>query len=250
MKHQQYIRIVPGSNTAVLFIHGIFGSPDHFGEYIKEVPDSFSVYNILLDGHGKTVKDISSTSMKKWKMQVGNIVNSLCDSFDNIIVVAHSMGTLFAIEESIKHPDKIKSLFLLSIPANIRLKLSSATNSLKLIFNVKSNDPRQIAGKTTHSVTPSKKLWEYLGWIPRYLELFEEIKIAKTLIPAVSVKCRVYQSQKDEMVSMKSCDYIRANPEIKLSVLKNSSHFYYPPEDMSYLKSEFKDVLNIVQNSK
>ena len=37
------------------------------------VPDNISVYNVLLDGHGKGVKEFSKTSMKKWKKQIDDI---------------------------------------------------------------------------------------------------------------------------------------------------------------------------------
>lgn len=68
--HEEYIRKIPGSKMAVLMIHGIAGTPDHFKPFVSLFPDDWSVYNILLDGHGGGVKDFSATSMEKWKKQV------------------------------------------------------------------------------------------------------------------------------------------------------------------------------------
>ena len=63
LRHQQIKRIVDGSNTAILFIHGIIGTPDQFNDLIPFVRKDISIYNILLDGHGKGVRDFASTSM-------------------------------------------------------------------------------------------------------------------------------------------------------------------------------------------
>ena len=67
MKHKEYKRIVPEAETAVLFIHGIAGTPNHFKDFLPLVPKEFSVYNLLLDGHGGKTEDFSKTSMKKWE---------------------------------------------------------------------------------------------------------------------------------------------------------------------------------------
>ena len=53
--HKEYKRIVENSPKALLFIHGILGTPNHFAPFIPLVPENLSVYNLLLDGHGKGV---------------------------------------------------------------------------------------------------------------------------------------------------------------------------------------------------
>ena len=105
--HKEYVRLVDSADTAVLFIHGIVGTPNHFTDFVNLVPIEMSVCNMLLDGHGKGVSEFSKTSMAKWKSQVDAKVKELSKTHSKIIIVAHSMGTLFAINESVKHPDKI-----------------------------------------------------------------------------------------------------------------------------------------------
>ena len=68
-KHDEYVNIKE-NDTAVLFIHGIIGTPRQFDFLIKEVPENYSVYNMLLSGHGKGVKDFSKTNMKNWEKEV------------------------------------------------------------------------------------------------------------------------------------------------------------------------------------
>lgn len=241
--HQQYVSMVPGSKTVVIFIHGIFGTPDHFRFLIEDVPDGYSVYNVLLDGHGKKAEDISQTSMKKWKSQISDIVNSLSRNFERIIIVAHSMGTLFAIDESIKHPDKIAGLFLLASPLKIFLKPLSFVTTLRMVFGICDKTPFMLYAKSAHGVEHTKRIWVYAGWLPRYFELFREIKAIRTKVNFVTVPCYVFQSAKDEMVSKSASVYFKNNPEIHLSFLMSSYHFFYDKEDQNYLKKEFQSFL-------
>lgn len=95
MEHKEYIRIVPGSKHAVLMIHGIVGTPKHFEPFLPLIPEDWTVYNLLLDGHGKGVKEFAQTSMKKWKSQVAARVREILDTHDTLVIAAHSMGGLF-----------------------------------------------------------------------------------------------------------------------------------------------------------
>lgn len=77
MEHTEIRRCVAGAENAVLFIHGIVGTPQHFAPLIPLVPEGWSLYNLLLDGHGGSVEAFSHTSMKKWRAQVSAAVEEL-----------------------------------------------------------------------------------------------------------------------------------------------------------------------------
>ena len=73
MPHSQRVRILPEANTAVLFMHGICGSPNHFRQLLPledAVPDDWSLYNMVIDGHCNKVEDFGRSSMNKWLTQV------------------------------------------------------------------------------------------------------------------------------------------------------------------------------------
>lgn len=238
--HKEYKRIVNGADTAVLFIHGILGTPNHFKDFIPLVPNEYSVHNLLLDGHGKGVKEFSRTSMNVWKNQVEAAINDLLQSHKQIIIVAHSMGTLFALQQAYNRPDKIKSLFLLATPLKIGIKFKMFSNSMKLYFNkIKPDDVEGLAYKAACGINQDKKFWLYIGWVPRFLELFKEIKYTRTLVNDISVSCCVFQSKNDEMVSRKATDYLKNNENFKLQILENSSHHYYAESDYKFLLDEF-----------
>ncbi|MBQ8623774.1 MAG: alpha/beta fold hydrolase [Oscillospiraceae bacterium] len=244
--HQEYIRVVDGAKTAVLCIHGIVGSPNHFREIIPLLPEDWSVYCIMLDGHGKRVEDFSETSMEKWKIQVAEVLHKLCYQYENVIIVAHSMGTLLALNESQKHPDRINKMILLAVPLKVYVHPSLMSSSMKLVFDrINEDDVIDIATRDACSVEPDKQIWKYLGWIPRFLELFELIRDTRKIIPEISVPTYVFQSKNDELVLYSAKEYLKGNANIKVQTLENSGHFYYSPTDEAYLHAQIKEILGI-----
>ncbi len=245
MIHKEYKRIYDNSNTAILFIHGIVGTPNHFNEFVSLVPESVSVYNLLLDGHGKGVKDFSKSSMKKWETQVASVVEELSLTNENIYIVAHSLGTLLAIEQAVKN-QRVCKLFLLAVPLRLSLKPKMAINSLKVYLNkIRPDDYEAVAAKRCYGIGKDKNIFNYIGWIPRFLELFVKIRKSRKIIELININCAVYQSSKDEMVSSCSIKYLEHNAYISVKKLDNSGHYYYDKEDFNFLISEFKKMINM-----
>lgn len=243
MKHREYVKICDDSTTAVIFLHGIVGTPNHFNEFISMMPNTFSVYNILLDGHGKGVADFSKTSMKKWEIQVSRVVEQLSETHKKIYIVAHSLGTLLAIEQAVKNK-KISKLFLLAVPLRLSLKPKMLINSLKVYFDkIKPDDLEAIAAKECFGIEKDSNPFSYIGWIPRFFELFGKIRRTREMINELSTPCSVYQSVNDEMVSKKSIKYLKQNSYITVHELKSSGHYYYEKNDRDFLLTEFDKML-------
>ena len=241
--HTEYKHIVRGSPVAVLFIHGITGTPDHFREWIKVLPKDFSVHNLLLAGHGKGVRDFSKASMKKWRSQVSQAVEELAQSHEQIYVVAHSMGTLLSIEESLI-ANRISKLYLLAVPLKIWPNSRMFLTPIKIFFDrIDPNDPIEVAAKRCYGIAPDKNLFHYLGWIPRYLELFSLIRKTRKVIRSLSVPTFAFQSKKDEIVSLRSNKFLEENPNISLTILQNSVHYYYAKEDLDLLLKAFTQFI-------
>ncbi len=242
--HREYKRIVERSDKAILFIHGILGTPNHFKHLVPLVPESISVYNILLDGHGKGVKDFSKTSMKKWEEQISIAVSDLAQKHNEIYIVAHSMGCLLAIEQVVNNP-KIKKMFFLAVPLKLFLKPKLFINSLKVYFNRVSPEREELmAAKACYGIEDDKNPLYYLGWIPRFLELFSKIRKTRKIIGSVKIPCIACQSSKDEMVSRKAKAILANNPNISVVELKNSGHYYYEKYDFSLLKEALAEFIS------
>ncbi len=243
--HSQYRRIVPGATKAIVFVHGILGTPRHFDAFVSLVPEEISVWNLLLDGHGKAVRDFANTSMDKWEAQVREAVADLARTHERIYIVAHSLGCLLSIGEALGEP-KIAGMFLLAVPLKLFLRPKMVTNSMKVYFNrVRPHDGPGMAAKRCCGIIHSRNIFLYLGWVPRFLELFRKIRETRDLLPSLTVPCVAYQSAKDEMVSRRSAQLLRSNPHICVEELPHSGHFYYDPADWELLLKAFSDFIRL-----
>lgn len=238
MLHEPMIRRVPGSKKAVLMIHGIVGTPNHFRFLLPLVPADWSVYNILLDGHGGGVRDFSRTSMAKWKQQVAHQLDSLLAEYDELILVGHSMGTLFSIQEAVRRPEKIRQLYLLQVPLwphlHPKLILQAPLGALGIV----TRDSQRMMDDC--GIRLEWQLWRYLGWIPRFLELFRECAATRAILGQLTVPCTCYQSKKDELVSNRSAGELQKHPHIHTVILPNSGHFGHDGEDLKLLQQDFR----------
>ncbi len=239
-RHQAYRRDLPDSRQAILFIHGICGSPVFFEDFYQKVPSSWSLSSLLLEGHGGGTRDFTSSSMAAWKAQVAEEVDRLADQHDALMIVGHSMGTLLAIEQSLRRPETIKSLFLLALPLAVRPRPAAVTHSVRTALGLnRSQKPALQAARRVYGIQPDRKIWRYFGFIPRYWELMKEMRASRERLLEVRVPVHVFQSKKDEVVSPRTTAYLMKNPRMDLAVLEKSDHKYHPPADKAFLLEAF-----------
>ena len=242
MKHERMVRIVPGADTAVLMIHGIVGTPNHFRDMLPLmdlIPEAWSVYNVLLDGHGGSVRDFSRTSMTKWKRQVNGIFRELAESHHRVFLVGHSMGALFCVQLTVRYPDKTEAVLLLNTPLRVGLRCRGVRNMLRIAFgSTRRENPVEAATEDACGVQTTWKVWQYIGWIPRILELFGEINRTRNLLPELNRPCTAFHSGKDELVMPGSVKLL-TRAGVRTDILPDSTHFYYVPDDRERIITEF-----------
>lgn len=241
MRHQEIIRIVPGARNAVLFIHGIVGTPDHFvgGVPILEwVPEDWSVHDLLLPGHGKQVEDFARSSMRQWRCAARRAFCRLAKEHERVYIVAHSMGTLFALELAVDHPRKIPALLLLGVPLRPHLSPAAVNSALRLALGKLRPGYPEEAIATACGTEPTWMLWKYIPWVPRFLELFVQIGRTEGKLGLLQTPAIAFQSRKDELVNGLSARVLRKYP-IEIHTLEGSSHFYYSREDQEILRKAF-----------
>lgn len=242
MIHEPYFRQGSGKN-AVLLIHGIAGSPGHFRDLVPVIPEEFSVYNILLEGHNGTTRDFGHASMDNWKTQIKTVLEDLFARHEKVVITGHSMGTLFAIQAAIDHPDKIPALFLLNVPTRPRTTLQALAAMIQVAFgNPRSATARAMVADTGMDLSP--RFWEYFGWTPRMLELLTECRRIRKQLPQLSTPTAVFQAQADELVSPQTCRELASYPCITLRVLGDSGHFHYGKDDTALLQKMLRQILS------
>lgn len=247
MKHPETRGLVPGAKYAVLFIHGIVGTPNHFRTQIPLeplVPEDWSVYNIRLPGHGYGVKEFGRSNMNQWRACAQAAFGELAERHEQVLIVGHSMGTLFAMQLAVAHPEKVASLLLIAAPMRPWVRLYGAVNCIRLAFGrIREDRPLEVATRKVCSVTPTPFLWQYIPWIPRFLELFAEIHRTEKRMGDLTVPCIAWQSRKDELVSNFSAPVLRRSGVMEVRELENSTHFYYTPQDADRVQACFLDMM-------
>ena len=129
--------------------------------------------------------------MTEWKQQVKNALEELSETNNKIIIVAHSMGTLFAIQEAIEKP--VDELFLLNVPLKVRVTFRLFRTSWRVFTgNIKLDDKWSLAAQKAYSIERDNHILRYFGWIPRYLELFSEIRKTRKIIGKLLTPSHIY----------------------------------------------------------
>lgn len=245
MYSQEINRVCEGADTVVLFIHGIIESSDFFEEYMALVPDHFSACSILLDGHGRTVEEFCASSMEKWKAQLEDKIAELSAFYKNILIVGHSMGSLFAIELAVKYPEIIQGIFIMGTPLRLWITHEMPVTMMRIYFrNYTEKDKRTMAYVKAYGMKNWLPLWRYIGWLPRYFELFRDIKVARKAFWQLHVPCWAVHSKLDEVVSRTVIRMFQKDPCVRLTVLPTAHHLYYPPQDRKLLEDSMTAFYN------
>ena len=246
-RYHHIFRAPAGADTAVLLLHGILSAPQYFRFLLDDIPEQYAVSGILLEGHGGDSEALAVADMQTWKRQVQEQYRLLAGQYPHIIIAAHSMGTLFAIQLAAAHPVQIRSMLLLGVPLYAHLTAYGAFWGALIGAGMRPEpqEARAFAMREAYSIRKEPQPLQYLRWIPRYQELFREMQHTRELLHCMNVPCTAFQSAKDELVSLRSLPLLKANPAIRLHVLRESSHFYYPAADEARILRAWRRILNI-----
>ena len=244
MNHQEYRRIIPGADMAVLMLHGIVGTPHHFDILIPLIPENWSVVNLLLEGHGQGAAEFGAASMDQWKGQVSRELDALLAYHEKVLIVGHSMGTLFAIQSAIDCPEKVAGLFLQAVPLRpyVHPKMTLASAKLMLDMGVE-EDPLAQALERDAGVEVDWRLWKYTRWPVRFVELLAECERIRRELPRLKVPTLALQSCRDELVSDLSIRDLEKNEHIRVIPMENSGHFGYEGEDLKQMLKSFSQMI-------
>ncbi len=249
--HKQTYKHIKNSNVIVVFIHGFTESPNQFSYLTSLISkNGYSYLNLLLPGHGKTSKDFYKSGYKKWNDYVEEQIKYLEKLYKNIILVGHSMGCLLAINLYLKNKYNIKGIFCINIPFNIRVDFKTFLSATKIVLmpnSIKDDFTNIIKNRTSVS---NRKAFQYIFWIPRYIDLFYLSYKIYFNIKNIKVPIIYLQSYYDGLVSIKSAIKIRKilkRYKMKKSiviVLKESNHFTYSKKDEEIIKKSLLSLLS------
>ena len=220
--HQPFKRIVPGAESAVLFVHGINATPRFFDEYVAALPEHVSVHSLLLPGHGGSVRDFGAHSAQEWEMHVRQALDALRKNHQRVYIMAHSLGTLLALREAVRDSKSIAWWGKLAKG----LGGKAAQEELR----------------TCYGTEVDWRIWRYVGWIPRYAELFVLSREVRRSIHRLKVPTCVFMAGRDEQVSLRSEHCMRGNPAITLRRMAKSTHHIFATEDKRAITAALKEM--------
>ncbi len=234
-RHKPYFLEAAGSATAVLMVHGIFGSPLQFRNLAQAMREQgFSVMAILLPGHGGSAKAFSKANTKHWQQAVRSAADFLRQRYRHVFMIGHSMGGLLALSEVLVR--RTDGVILMSVPMRIKIGLGNVKMCFKVLFgNPEKDDDFTQCYREAFSVEKGS-LCRYFLWTPQMTGLLGLIGQTRRSISKIQCPVLVIQSRRDETVSWKSIRVferrLRAVPA-ETMLLEKSGHSYHHPEEVN-----------------
>jgi pimeloyl-ACP methyl ester carboxylesterase len=109
--------------------------------------------------------------------------------------------------------------------------------------NLRPDDAAARAMANDSGIQMTRKLWKYIPWAPRMLELLAECRRVRKILPGLQVRTLAFQSGRDELVSIRTAEDLGQNSAVQTVILEDSGHFAYGPEDTKLLQEEFRRFL-------
>lgn len=195
---------MPGGRHGVLLVHGFTGLPAEMlmlGERLHEA--GFTVLGVRLAGHGTTVEDMSQQTQEDWMDSVRDGYALLSGCCDDIAVIGHSMGGLFALLLSTE--EKISAVVSLAapifIPEDRGLKFLPPREACTGGFVPK-------ARRRLHGVpAAANKTYRKMPLISVH-ELLDVIERTRGAIDRVTAPVLIMHSHDDHTAAPTSADYI------------------------------------------
>ena len=230
------------SPDVVLFIHGIQGSPSQFGWLMDVLPPETDFINLLLPGHGRSVRAFRTNGKAEWENAVNELIRLLSKAYRRIIIVGHSMGGLLALNAARLMPDAISALLLLNCPFALRPTWRYLRNNLLAILPVPSRDPYVLATREANSVPLRFSLTTLLVVRP-FVNLLALICSGRRDLRALPMPVCACWAERDEIVSPASMD-ICAQKGFEVQLYSRCGHNYFTDEAKHNIQQTFLRILS------
>ncbi len=211
---------------AVVFIHGISGSPAHFREMAENLAEAgYTARGVLLPGHGTKAEHLTRVTWHDWYDHCAEEIRALQETHRAVHVVGYSIGAALALELA-AGLGSLGRLVLLSVPLNPRQSVTLMRLGFWLYSRVVSrfhaNAPQFVDDTGAefcyvYKTTPSTI----------YRTLLDMVAQTKRTVLRVENPTLIMQSKTDKAVSAASAQWTYrrlAATEKRLVMLPESDH--------------------------
>jgi carboxylesterase len=231
-------------SKGIIFVHGIQGSPGQFDFLTEKIPEGIYTKNILLPGHGASVKEFRQAGGEQWKKAVLEECRKAKKQCDKLFFVGHSMGCLLGMLTE-REQALFSGMLLICCPFYVFPTYRYWRNNFwSLCLKGKTNDPFIRAAWEANSVS-ARHAVSYLFCVHPYMELFRlmrSVKKEKIDLPPKTVFCF---SEKDEIVHRRSIAYADWIRKDKAVILSGSGHNYFTTESKEKLGQILQELAEI-----
>lgn len=237
--HKAYM-LTCGSDTAVVLVHGILGSPAQL-RFLAEAlcREGFDCHALLLPGHGGSGGVFSATQFGEWQRHVCDSVQACGERYRKLYLIGHSLGGLLCLQASLERD--IAGIVLLNTPLAFKISLKQLAVSFRVLFSSpEKDDPMLSAYREAKSVS-NGRLHQYPLWLRQFVSLIRTIEQTKRILQAVNAKTLIIQSIKDESVAKRSPAMLRngmSKSTSQVVPLPASCHCYFTEPDRQRMIGE------------
>lgn len=227
-RHKPYLRQIKTADTAILFVHGIFGSPVQF-DAISSILHTmgYSTMSILLSGHGRDLQSFCNAKSSNWQREVEDAIVHLKSTHKHIILVGHSLGGLLALNSSLNH--HIDGIVLMSVPVNVMVSYGTVSMTLKILLGDETKDDDFLKSYRHAYSVEKAPLLNHIKALPQMIGLLKIVRKTRRSLASFSTPALIIQSKKDETVKVRSAITLNTalKGETKLLLLDKSGHCFY-----------------------
>lgn len=244
--HSEY-SFCAGNSEAVVFVHGIGGSPVQFAPMAEFLFDNgYDCVALLLPGHGSDASAFCHTPFSAWRNHVFQAIDDIAKQYRKVFLIGHSLGGLLCLEYAAAND--AEGLILINTTLAFKISLTQLSVNLRVLTGKPDRDDEMIAEYRRSTGISGACRWYEYPLMPRpFLHLTRHMRNARRILGDVKARTLVVQSCLDETVVLNSAKRLRAglpNVQGEILWLESSYHSYFPEGDRMKL---FSSVLGFLQ---
>lgn len=244
--HFEY-SLCAGNSEAIVFVHGIGGSPVQFAPMAEFLfGRGYDCMALLLPGHGSDASAFCHTPFGAWRSHIFQAIDTIAKQYRKVSLIGHSLGGLLCLEYAAAND--IDGIILINTPLAFKISLKQLSVNLRVMMGKPDRDDEMIAEYRRSTGISGACRWYEYPLMPRpFLHLTRHMRIARRILGDVKARALVVQSCLDETVVLNSARMLRAglaNVQGETLWLESSYHSYFPERDRMKL---FSSILVFLQ---
>lgn len=202
--------------------------------------------SILLPGHNCGAREFwREGRADKWYDCVKAELDRCVERYDKIYLVGHSMGCLLSLCMCAEYGERITGALLICPALKINYLNRAANQTRRRVMRYAADNPIRATYRDARGVTGLRKSL-YTACLRPCIEFLKIQKRAKKCLPSVKNDITAILSRRDETVSFKSADALKAglcNANLTEIVLEESYHVYFPEDERAVVERELARLI-------